>query len=261
MTTITGKKVLLTGAAGGIGQAIARRLAQAGAELVLTGRNREILTALGSELKAQVIVADIATPEGVRALLEQAGAADILIANAGLPAPSSGGQGTFDEIAAVLDVNLLAPVLMTRGLMKGMRSRGGGHLVYISSLAGRVASPLSPVYSASKWGLRGFAQSLRLATQGSGIGVSCVFPGIIRDAGMFVSSGARPPKGIGTNTPDEVALGVIQAIEQNRAEVMVAPLTLKIWCRFSDIFPGLASWIQTRAGAQKVVAGFDEKPR
>lgn len=250
---------MLTGAAGGIGQAIARRLAQAGADLILTGRNREVLNALATELKGRAIVADISNAEGIRALIAAAGPVDILIANAGLPAPSSGGQGSFEEIAAVLDVNLLAPVLMTRGLMKGMRSRGGGHLVYISSLAGRVASPMSPVYSASKWGLRGYAQSLRLAMQGSGIGVSCVFPGIIRDAGMFVSSGAKPPKGIGANTPDEVALGVVQAIGQNRAEVMVAPLMLKLWCRFSDIAPGFASWIQTRAGAQMVVKGMDEK--
>ncbi len=259
MTTIAGKKVLLTGAAGGIGQAIARRLAQAGAQLILTGRNREVLNALAAELKAKVIVADIGNAEGVRALIEAAGPVDILIANAGLPAPSGSGQGSFDEISAVLDVNLAAPILLTRGLIKGMKGKGGGHLVYISSLAGRIASPLSPVYSASKWGLRGYAQTLRLAMQGSGIGVSCVFPGIIRDAGMFVSSGAKPPKGIGTNTPDEVALGTLRAIEENLAEIMVAPLMLKIWCRFTDIFPGLAAWIQTRAGAQKVVAGFDEK--
>ena len=256
---IAGKRVLLTGASGGIGQAIARRMAQAGAELILTGRNANLLSQLGAELKARTIVADLSDAESVRRLLNEAGPVDILIANAGLPAPSSGGQGSFEEITAVLDVNLLSPLLLTRGLMKGMRSQRSGHLLYISSLAGRVASPLSPVYSASKFGLRGFAQCLRLGLHGSGIGVSCVFPGIISEAGMFVASGARPPKGIGTNTPDEVAVAVVRAIERDIAEIMVAPLILKLWCRFSDFAPRLAAWIQLKSGAQAVVAGIDEK--
>ena len=104
-----------------------------------------------------------------------------------------------------------------------------------------------------------YGQSRRLAMAGCGIGVSCVFPGIIREAGMFVSSGAKPPKGIGTNTPDEVAVATLRAIEEDIAEIMVAPLLIKLWCRFSDFFPGLAFWIQIKAGAQAVVGKFDEK--
>ena len=104
-----------------------------------------------------------------------------------------------------------------------MAQRGRGHLVFISSLSGKAATPGSSVYSATKFGLRGFAQGLRGDLRGAGVGVSVVFPGFIRDAGMFAESGTELPAFVGTSTPEDVADGVLRAIERNRGEVDVAP--------------------------------------
>ena len=105
-----------------------------------------------------------------------------------------------------------------------MRERGDGHLVFVSSLSGKAPSPRSSVYASTKFGLRGFALCLRADLAGTGVGVSLVSPGFIRDAGMFADSGAKPPPGIGTSTPEEVAAGVVKAIERNKVEIAVAPV-------------------------------------
>ena len=105
----------------------------------------------------------------------------------------------------MLEVNLRAPVALARALIPGMIDRGAGHLVFISSLQGKAATPAAPLYLATKFGLRGFALGMREDLRGHGIGVSTVFPGFIRDAGMFATSGVRLPPGVGTRSPEDVA--------------------------------------------------------
>ena len=94
-------------------------------------------------------------------------------------------------------------MIMSRVLMSGMIERGAGHIVFVSSLAGKAASPRASIYNGTKFGLRGFALALRedLAGEGTGVGVSVVLPGFVRDAGMFADSGANAPPGVGTATP------------------------------------------------------------
>jgi len=250
---LQGKRVLVTGASGGIGGAIARELAARGAKLVLTGRKPDVLAQLRSELDAESIVADISHPDGIADLLAKLGDVDVLVANAGLPGTVHISNWSNDEIAHVLDVNLRAPILLARGLIGSMSRRGGGHMVFVSSLAGLMASPMSAIYSASKYGLRGFAQCLRLDLHEANIGVSCVFPGIIRDAGMFVASGGKVPKGIGTNTTTDVAHAVVKAIERNIPEIAVAPFGLRVLNRIAALFPGWFGTLQIKVGATKVL--------
>jgi short-subunit dehydrogenase len=137
-----------------------------------------------------------------------------------------------------------------------MAERGHGHLVFISSLAGKAASPGSAVYSATKFGLRGFAQGLRADLRTRGVGVSVVFPGFIRDAGMFHESGAKLPKFVGTSTPEDVAEGVMRSIERNRAEVDVAPLPLRAGAMAAGLAPELAASAQRRLGGDGVAAAL-----
>ena len=126
---------------------------------------------------------------------------DCLVANAGLPGTGKLESFSTDELQRALRVNLEAPMRLARALEPGMRERGDGHLVFVSSLAGQGAQPAVRGVRATKFGLRGFALCLRADLAGTGVGVSLVAPGFIRDAGMFADSGAKPPPGMGTSTP------------------------------------------------------------
>lgn len=250
---IAGRSVLLTGATGGIGQAIARQLAASGARLTLTARRADILEELAADIGATVIAADLADREGVARLAEQAGDVDILVANAALPGSGSLFGFTPEEVDRALDVNLRAPVMLTRLLAEGMVARGGGHLVFISSMAGRTATGGgSALYSATKFGLRGFGQSLRTDLRGTGVGVSVVFPGFIRDAGMFHDSGTSLPGYVGTSTPQDVADGVVRAIEHDRGEVDVAPVGIRAGAKFAELSPALSARLTGLLGGRRV---------
>ncbi|HEX4804345.1 MAG TPA: SDR family NAD(P)-dependent oxidoreductase, partial [Conexibacter sp.] len=181
MTEIRGT-VLLTGASGGIGQAIARALAGRGARLVLTGRRADVLEPLARELGGRALAVDHADRDAVERLAREAGEVEILVANAALPAAGTVDDFTLHEIDRALDVNLRAPIALAKLLSEPMAARGHGHLVFTSSLSGRSAQGGSALYSATKFGLRGFALSLREDLRASGVGVSTIFPGFIHDA-------------------------------------------------------------------------------
>jgi short-subunit dehydrogenase len=176
----------------------------------------------------------------------------VLVANAALPA--SGELTSFSpaEIDRAIAVNLRAPIMLARLLAPALTARGSGHLVFVSSLAGKAATPHSSLYSATKFGLRGFSLGLRQDLAEHGVGVSCVFPGFIRDAGMFADSGAELPALVGTSSPDEVAAGIVRAIERDRAEVDVAPLGMKAGARLSGLAPVLTANVQGRLGSFKI---------
>src|SRR6201994_568566 len=224
---ISGRTALLTGATGGLGRAIAQGLAGAGASLLLSGRREEDLLALAESLPGEghrVVVADLAEDGEAERLAAAAAGVDILVANAGLPGAGWLAEFTANEVKRALRVNLEAPMLAAPALFPEMLERGSGHLVFVSSLSGKAASPRTSIYNATKFGLRGFALGLRPDLAPHGVGVSIVSPGFIREAGMFSDSGAKPPPGMGTSTPAQVGAATVKAIERNKVEVTVAPL-------------------------------------
>jgi short-subunit dehydrogenase len=235
---LTGARVLLTGASGGLGEAIARALADRGAELVLSGRRAAALEALALELGAATIPCDLSDRDAVERLADTAGDIDVLVANAGLP-----GSGTLlrldqEEIDRVLEVNLRAPIALARRLAPAMVERGRGQLVFVASFAGKLPSAgESTIYTATKFGLRGFAHVLRAQMKRKDVGVSLVTPGPIRDAGMFARGGAKPPRLIGTSTPEDVGKAVVRAIERNAAEVDVASFGLRAMSKLGALAP------------------------
>jgi short-subunit dehydrogenase len=257
---LTGARALITGATGGIGAAIARRLHSRGAVVVLSGRQAELLERLRAELGdgAEVVVADLADREQVAALPQRAGKVDVLVANAALPA--SGHLNGFEpaQIDRALDVNLRAPIQLARALSPAMGDRGYGHLVFISSIAGKTSSPGSSLYSATKFGLRGFAQGLREDLHSAGVGVTTIFPGFIRDAGMFHDSGAKLPFYVGTNKPDHVAKAVVRGIERDKLEIDVAPLAMRIGVTAAAVAPATTAAIQRRLGSHDISANIAE---
>lgn len=251
---IAGRTAVVTGATGGIGQAIARRLHRAGAELVLTGRRTEVLEPLAQELggATRILAADLGERADVARLAAECAAADILVANAALPASGPLLDFTPEQLDRALEVNLRAPMMLARLVAEPMAERGAGHLVFISSLAGKTATPGSSIYSATKFGLRGFGRGLRADLAPLGIGVSVVFPGFIRDAGMFHESGVSLPSYVGTSTAEDVAERVREAIEQNRGEVDVAPVSVRAGVKLSELAPGLSDRITERLGSRQL---------
>jgi short-subunit dehydrogenase len=253
---LSGRTVLLTGATGGLGHAIARALASRGAKLVLTGRRADVLEPLAAEIGGRAVPCDLADRAQVDKLIADSLDVDVLVANAALPASGPLLDFSPAEIDRALDVNLRAPVLMARELAERMKSRGSGHLVFISSLSGKAASPGSSLYSATKFGLRGFALGLREDLHGTGVGVSTVFPGFIRDAGMFAESGAELPSYVGTKRPEDVAKAVVRGIERNRGEIDVAPVPVRIGASLSGLLPIPLAAVQRRMGSQALSASM-----
>ena len=254
---LAGRKALLTGATGGLGRAIAKALAERGAALLLSGRSAEALEALAAELPGdghRALAADLAEPDAAERLAADAGAVDVLIANAGLPGSGRMEDFTPEEVKRALRVNLEAPMVLAQALYPAMLERGSGHLVFVASLSGKAPSPRSAIYNATKFGLRGFALGLRADLAPQGIGVSIVSPGFIREAGMFADAGGKPPAGLGTSTPDAVARGTVRAIESDKVEVVVAPLQQRFLAHFGLMSPGIAVRTASGAAGQKAAA-------
>ncbi|MER5970600.1 SDR family NAD(P)-dependent oxidoreductase [Streptomyces sp. NPDC002055] len=258
---IAGSTVLLTGATGGIGRTLARQLAARGATLLVTGRRPEALRPLAAELGARPLVADLADRAHVERLAAEAGPVDILVANAALPSSGEALDYSTEEIDRSIDVNLRAPLLLSRLLAPRMVAAGAGHLALIGSISGRTASPATSLYNATKFGLRGFSHGLRQDLHGTGVGVSIVQPGFVRDAGMFADSGAATPGGVRTVSPGQVAAATVDAIERDRAEVNVAPLELRLGSAIGGLFPGLAARVQRRAVADGTLRQIVESQR
>jgi len=258
-----GATVLLTGATGGIGRSIARALDARGARVLLSARREDVLEEIRAELggRPECLPADLSDAEGAAALAERAGTVDVLVANAALPASGVIDGFSAEEIDRALDVNLRAPIQLTRTLLPGMLVRGRGHIVFVSSLGGKAASVGSSLYSATKFGLRGFAGGLREDVHGRGVEVTVVFPGFISDAGMLVDSGVALPRWVGTRTPDQVAAAVVEGIEQGRAEIDVAPLALRAGALASSLAPLTMARIQRRLGSADLAAAFEEGQR
>jgi short-subunit dehydrogenase len=256
-----GRTALVTGASGGLGQAIARALAARGAQVVLSARRVEVLEALAAETGGRAVACDLSDRAAVERLVEDAGPVDVLVANAGIPGSGLLESFTVEQIDRALDVNLRAPMVMTRLMCEGMAERGGGHIVFVSSLSGKAGTARSSVYAATKFGLRGFAQSLREDLRPRGVGVSTVFPGFIRDAGMFHDSGAKLPGYVGTKTPEDVARAVVKAIEHDRSEVDVAPLPMRVGAALAGLAPEAVAIVQRRLGANELASRVTDAQR
>ena len=256
-----GRTALVTGASGGLGQAIARALARRGASVVLTARRAEVLEPLAAELGGRAVATDLSDRGSLERLVADAGPVDVLVANAGIPGSGTLDSFSVEEIDRALDVNLRAPILLARLLAEGMAARGGGHMVFMSSLNGKSAPPGTPIYAATKFGLRGFAQSLRQDLEPLGIGVSAIFPGFIRDAGLFHDAGVKLPAYVRTSAPEDVGRAVVDAIEKDRAEIDVAPLSVKLGTALARLAPGPAAIVQRRLGAGEISAQFEAGQR
>jgi NADP-dependent 3-hydroxy acid dehydrogenase YdfG len=185
---LSGKVAAITGASSGIGEATARALAGAGAAVALGARREDRLEALASEIsdaggRAVALKADVADESSARAFVEGAhselGGLDILINNAGVMLLGPVEGAPTDEWRRMVDVNVLGLLYCTHAALPLMREGGGGHIVNVSSVAGRSANAGSAVYNFTKFGVTGFSEALRQEALHSGIRVTCVEPGFV----------------------------------------------------------------------------------
>ena len=262
MTTVelSGKTALVTGASGGLGIAIARKLHAAGATVKLTARRAELMEELARELgdRAEVLPADLSSADDVRRLADEAGQVDVLVANAGIPGTGRLTEYDPDQIDRVLDVNLNSVVHLTHALMPEMIERGSGHLVYISSLSGKLASPRSSLYNATKFGMRGFAHAIHEDLRGTGVGCTVILPGFIDEAGMWADGGLKTPPGSGGKKPDDVADAVMRAIEKNPYEIVVSGFLPRVGGALYGLAPSLVQGMQRAGGGSKTVEQLAE---
>jgi short-subunit dehydrogenase len=260
---LKGSRALVTGATGGLGQAIARALHARGAHVILTGRKTDVLDGLAQELgqRAETRALDLSDGSELASFCNEVGAVDVLVANAGVPGTGRLEEYSEEQVDRVLDVNLRAPVQMTRMLIPGMVERGRGHLVYISSISGKVATARSSLYNGTKFGLRGFAYAVREDLRGTGVGVTTVFPGFISDAGMWADAGVDLPPGVGMKSPEQVGRAVIKGIERDKAEIDVAPLFLRFGGWLAGPAPGVVAAISKRGGGDRVPDALAEAQR
>jgi short-subunit dehydrogenase len=181
-----GKVVIVTGASSGIGAAAAKGFAQEGADVVLVARSAGPLERVAGEIrsaggKATPMPTDVGDTRATLALLERVatehGGIDVLVNNAGVNHRGAVEHCKPEELAQIIAVNLTAPILLSQAAVSHLRKRGGGAIVNVASLAGRVPLPHEATYAASKWGLRGFSFSMAEELAGSGIRVSVVSPG------------------------------------------------------------------------------------
>ena len=247
-------RVLITGASGGLGRAMAQAFAERGATLILTGRRAEVLEQMAAEFGGQAIVCDLADREAVEQLIGEMGEVDVLVANAGIPGAGALPDLTRDQIDEALEVNLRSQIALAHAAAERMVLRRRGHIVMMSSMAAKAIGGNASIYTTTKYALRGFALAIREDLRPYDVGVSVVMPGLISDAGMLVDAGIPLPPGVGTRTSHEAAAGVIRAIEENRAEVEVAPLKMRAGLALTSLAPQFVSSMNRRRGGGAAAA-------
>jgi short-subunit dehydrogenase len=231
-----GRSALVTGASGGLGEAVARDLAHRGATVTITGRRQAELATIAEQIHGDYIVCDVADRAQLPELMARAAEVDILVSNAGLPASGRLEVLTVEQIDRALDVNLRAPLLLCRAAAPAMASRGHGSIVIMSSISAKLTGPAQAVYGATKAGLRSAALALREDMHGSGVTVSVVLPGPISDTGMWADSGlGSVPKM--EKSPQDVADAVVDAMIRNRAEVDVSVPKLRAMSTLASVRP------------------------
>jgi short-subunit dehydrogenase len=250
------KVAVVTGASRGLGRHIARALAREGARLALFARSQAPLEELAAELEREratvvAIAGDVSRREDLERLVTESeralGPVDIVVNNAGMEEVMYFHEVPLERMRETLEINLLGPMTLARLVLPGMVARGAGHIVNVSSLAGKAGPPLAESYAASKGGLIAFTQSLRASYHGTGVSASAVCPGFVRDEGMFAdrarSHDLRPPALLGSSTPEQVADAVLDALRDDRPEIVVNPGPTALLAAAGQLFPRLPEWL------------------
>jgi len=271
---LTNATAVVTGGSRGIGPYIAEALAGRGARVALVARNEAELDANAARLAesgAEVVPvpADIMCAEQRRGLIEvverRLGPVDVLVNNAGGDLQREFHNLTEDELHGVLELNLSSAILLTRLILPGMLERGRGHVVNVSSMAGRLSFPYSEAYAAAKDGLIGFTRVLRADYRSRGVSASSLILGPVGEAGLGARTaeevGLKLPR-VGLVSPAKIGRLTVRAIRKDKAELAVLPGPGKLLRASMDRFPGLGPAMNRMTGTSKAmqtVADYRER--
>lgn len=261
---LEGKVAIVTGASAGIGRCIARRLALAGVNAVLAARRSEPLAMARDELIEQTGVKVLAVPCDVGRLadlqrlvqctLEAFGRLDIVVNNAGVETFAPFHALTPEQLQSAVQTNLTGALQLTRLAVPVMQSQGWGHVINLSSTAGKYGPPYAAAYAATKAGLIAFTQSLRVEYRSTGIHATAICPGFTLDGGIYerlrAALGRDTPRLIGGTDADRVARAVLRAIRKDQPEVIVNSPPQRPFFALYAAFPRLGEYLFRKFAAR-----------
>lgn len=258
-----GRRVWITGASSGIGEALAVAFHQAGAKLVLSARREDELKRVqalcGGEADTRLLPMDVTDakdlPEKTRLALGMFGGIDVLVLNAGITQRSITRETDESVYRRLMEVNFFAPEAMARAVLPSMLAQKSGHMIVISSIAGKFGVPLRSGYSASKFALHGFFEVLRAEEEKNGIHVTMVCPGYIRtDISLSALRGdggkhARMDPGIEQGMPaTECARQILKAVDRGKREIIVGAKSEQAMVYLKRFLPDLLARMVGRRG-------------
>jgi short-subunit dehydrogenase len=268
-----GKTAMVTGAAGGLGRHLARQIGRAGLRLMLHDLPGTGLEAVCAELSREGCEVsfregDIGEAAERRGLVEAAwdrwGEVEVLVNNAGVEFTGRYHELTEARIREAIAVNLEAPMALTRLLLPRMVERGQGHIVNLSSLAGKSGPAFQEPYAATKAALTAFTMSLRASYRGTGVSASVICPGFV-EAGIYLRlkarSGAKAPRLLTGCPPERVAQAVVRSLRRDLAEVIVNRYPLRPVLALATLSPGLGAWLTRWLGVNEFFGRVVEAER
>jgi 3-oxoacyl-[acyl-carrier protein] reductase len=257
MRIIRGKKALVTGAASGIGRAIALALANEGADLFLVDIKRDDLAAVaqkarGSGVEVITAICDLTDAAQISAAVGQLrndwGTLNILVNNAGITYYGQTHLMTPEQMQRIISVNLLAPIRLVHELFPMLLAADDAHILNVSSMFGLLTWRKMTAYQTSKFGLVGFTAALRAEYCGENFGVTALCPGFVSNTSLLDDSATyTPDREVKVPawicaTPEKVAAAAVRAIRKNKGLVLVTPVAHVYW-RLARLFPGLVDWL------------------
>jgi short-subunit dehydrogenase len=245
MAALEGRSVVITGAAGGLGTAIATALSGRGARLMLVDIDAAALLDLRGRLSCDGLVADIAEADDRRRIVAHCGSVghqpDVLINNAGVERASEYADLQPGEIRHALEVNLLGAMLLTHALLPGMCRRGRGHVISIASMAAIKPVPFNAVYNTAKAGIVAFSTSLSKELSGSGVDATVICPSAVTGVGMWarVSDQLTPNRLVDSSTvqPEAVAAAALRALARRPRRILVGSPLVRAGALLSALSP------------------------
>ncbi|MGN0063064.1 MAG: SDR family NAD(P)-dependent oxidoreductase [Nocardioides sp.] len=255
---LSGKTVVVTGGARGIGAATAQLLAAAGADVVIGDREADALAATAARLGVRHHALDVTDPDQWAAFAAYAGEVDVLVNNAGIMPVGPFLAEDHDVTRRMFEVNTYGPMHGVRAFAPAMVARGSGHVVNVASAVGRVALAGGASYSASKHAVVGFSEALREELAPHGVDVSMVLPVIVK---TDLAVGVAPTRGVPQQTPEAVAQVIVDVIGRPVPEAW-APRWVQPIAKVSSVLPRKVSALASRAlKADSVLSAADPAAR